>query len=111
MIPGQQREEGEGAAAAAAPAAVPGAHPSMGGAEMINYEELLLQLPGLQRQLRAAAQERAGLPPQGEEPTGEVIERDYDRVPRKPEPVLDEWDLRAKMEKRRRQEREMEGEH
>jgi hypothetical protein len=71
------------------------------------YYEQLMQLPGLQRQLRLAAQERAGLPDLDAEP--EHPDR-LARFPRKPEPKLDEWDLRARMEKRRRQERELAGE-
>lgn len=70
-----------------------------------SYEELLLQLPGLQRQLRLAAQERAGLPPAEREV--DVVYHPDARMDRPLQPPLSEWDLRAKMEKRKRQQREI----
>ena len=73
-----------------------------------SYEELLLQLPGLQRQLRLAAQERAGLPPAEREV--DVVYHPDARMDRPLQPPLSEWDLRAKMEKRKRQQREIDGE-
>jgi hypothetical protein len=72
-----------------------------------SYEELLLQLPGLQRQLRLAAQERAGLP--SAEREVDVVYHPDARMDRPLQPPLSEWDLRAKMEKRKRQQREIDG--
>ena len=77
-------------------------------ASSYSYEELLLQLPGLQRQLRVAAQERAGLP--SAEREVDVAHHPDDRMDRPLQPPLTEWDLRAKMEKRKRQQREVDGE-
>ena len=88
-------------AAAAAVAAA-----ETGQSEAAETYELLQQLPGLQRSLRRAAQEGAGLP---DLDAMKMCPEDVMRLPRKPEPVLNEWDLRAKMEKRRRQERETAG--
>lgn len=89
----------------AAAAAAAGAEEGQAAATTPSYEELLQQLPGLRLQLRVAAQERVGLATQERE--ADQIEYEDDRYPRKPEPQLDEWDLRAKMEKRRRQQHEM----
>ncbi|PSC72276.1 hypothetical protein C2E20_4467 [Micractinium conductrix] len=94
--PQQQRQQG------AADAAAAGGEP----AAALTAEELLAQLPGLQRQLRAAAQERVGLPPA--ERQFDVARHLNDRMPRKPEPELTEWDLRARMEKRKRQQKQRE---
>ena len=95
----QQLEAGDAAAARAA--AQEG-----GGSKAAEVYEAQRQLPGLQRAVRREAQEGSGLPDL------EALKRfpeDEMRVPRKPEPVLTEWDLRAKMEKRRRHERETAG--
>ena len=92
----------------AAAAAAAGAEEGQAAATTPSYEELLQQLPGLRLQLRVAAQERVGLATQERE--ADQIEYEDDRYPRKPEPQLDEWDLRAKMERRRRQQHEMQGE-
>ncbi|KAL4452357.1 hypothetical protein ABPG75_008019 [Micractinium tetrahymenae] len=94
----QQAEQGQreqrGAAAAAAPA---------GEAAPATFEELLAQLPGLQRIMRDTAQERSGLI---KAPERDPWTPDQPfRYPRPEEPELSEWDLRAKMEKRRRQQR------
>lgn len=75
------------------------------------YADLLAALPGLQRELRVAAQERAGMPPpfQQDPWTQPLFDDMLARMPRKAEPVLDEWDLRAKMEKKKRQQAETDG--
>ena len=97
--PPQLQQQVDAAAAAVAAA-------ETGQSEAAETYELLQQLPGLQRSLRRAAQEGAGLP---DLEAMKMCPEDVMRLPRKPEPVLNEWDLRARMEKRRRQERETAG--
>ncbi|KAI3438212.1 hypothetical protein D9Q98_000649 [Chlorella vulgaris] len=76
-----------------------------GTATTPQYEELLAQLPpAVHRQIRMAAQTRVNLPRLERDPA--ELEYDNDRfLPRK-EPELDEWGVRAKMEKRKRQQAE-----
>lgn len=93
----QTDREQRGAAAAAA-----------GGATPATYEELLAQLPGLQRVMRDTAQERSGLV-RAPERDPWTPDQPF-RYPQPEEPELSEWDLRAKMEKKRRQQRAREGE-
>lgn len=88
----QTDREQRGAAAAAA-----------GGATPATYEELLAQLPGLQRVMRDTAQERSGLV-RAPERDPWTPDQPF-RYPQPEEPELSEWDLRAKMEKKRRQQR------
>lgn len=79
-----------------------------GTATTPQYEELLAQLPpAVHRQIRMAAQTRVNLPRLERDPA--ELEYDNDRfLPRK-EPELDEWGVRAKMEKRKRQQAERDG--
>ncbi len=78
------------------------------GAAPATFEELLAELPGLQRMMRDTAQERSGLV---KAPERDPWTPDQPfRYPRPEEPELNEWDLRAKMEKRRRQRLAREGE-
>lgn len=97
--PAQLQQQADAAAAAVAAA-------ETGQSEAAETYELLQQLPGLQRSLRRAAQEGAGLP---DLEALRMCPEDVVRLPRKKDPELSEWDLRAKMEKRRRQQRETEG--
>ncbi|KAI7844165.1 hypothetical protein COHA_002300 [Chlorella ohadii] len=94
--PQQLQQQADGAAAAVEAT-------DTGRSEAAEMHELLQRLPGLQRSLRDAAQEGTGLL---DLEAMKMTDYDVMRLPRKPEPELNEWDLRAKMEKRRRHEQE-----
>lgn len=107
----QQQQQDDGSAEGSSSGAAAGP-PDEGRDDEPDYEELLSQLPGLQQQLKLEAEERAGLPPRGIEPWEKpwwLPAYNEKRYMRKPEPQLTEWDLRAKMEKRKRQLAEWEG--
>lgn len=97
--PQQLQQQADGAAAAVEAT-------DTGRSEAAEMHELLQRLPGLQRSLRDAAQEGTGLL---DLEAMKMTDYDVMRLPRKPEPELNEWDLRAKMEKRRRHEQETAG--
>lgn len=105
----QQQEQGAAAATteaaeAATEAAEPQAAAGAAATGPATYDELLAELPGLPRLVRETVQDRTGLM---QAPTPDAWTADVPfRYARKQDPELTPWDLRAKMEKRRRQERD-----